>query len=169
MQNINSYIFRYRDAACHLWNAYFLSATDWTRLSECEPLDSYEFIDRRLFFALVCHPLDIEFEYEWGQDIIDDIVLRPRDEGANGQIEVQLRRNKDPETWRQTEVMGSQGMSFRFIRFFQWDNYTFRDLPMVRCKIEECPVHPEYVGKKALVNAFQVDFFLSDARDARET
>jgi hypothetical protein len=72
MRNINAQMHQYRDAVCHLWNAYFLNASDWSNLTECEPRDSYEAIDRRLFFALVCYPLNISFDWGWGEHLIED-------------------------------------------------------------------------------------------------
>ena len=66
MQDIGKYIFRYADAKCHIWNAYFKDIIG--DLSACEPLESFEAIDQRLFFALVCEPLGIEYDYSRGAE-----------------------------------------------------------------------------------------------------
>jgi hypothetical protein len=75
MQEISKYLLRYADAKCHLWNVYFVERMG--SLTECEPLDSFEAIDRRLFFSLVCDPLGIAYDYSWGADCINQIVVRP--------------------------------------------------------------------------------------------
>ena len=171
MQDIGKYIFRYADAKCHLWNAYFEDIMG--DLSVCEPLDSFEAIDRRLFFALVCEPLGIEYDWSRGADYIEDTVVKTH---CVDQIVIMPRSNLGPHVsiligekqgnntaWDKLKSLATAGLSFAFIELFQWDKYGFLNLPMVRCKITACAEHPEYVGREALIDTYKVAFFLEDS------
>src|SRR5713101_7643550 len=172
MQDIGKYIFRYADAKCHLWNAYFMDGV--VDLSVCEPLDSFEAIDRRLFFALVCEPLGIEYDYLRGVEYmegtivkthsIEKIVIMPR-LTLGPHISISIGEKQGNNTaWLEVKSLNSAGLSFAFIELFQWDKYGFLNLPMVRCKIAACAERPEYVDKEALIDIYKVAFFLSDAK-----
>jgi hypothetical protein len=170
MRDIGKYIFRYADAKCHLWNAYFRDSVK--DLSVCEPLDSFEAIDRRLFFALVCEPLGIECDYSRNADYLEDgvvktqcveqIVVRPRSR-LGSRISVQIGEKQGNNTaWSEEKVLSGAGLSCAYIDLFQWDKYGFLNLPMVRSKIMACVEHAEYVGREALIDIHEVSFFLSD-------
>jgi hypothetical protein len=170
MQDIGKYIFRYADAKCHIWNAYFKDIIG--NLSAWEPLESFEAIDQRLFFALVCEPLGIEYDYSRGADYIEDmvvktrcvdqIVIMPRTLGQ--EISILIGEKQGSNTaWHELKSLATAGLSFAFIELFQWDHYGFLNLPMVRGKITACAEHPEYVGREALIDTYKVAFFLEDA------
>ena len=48
MRDVTRQLLGYLDARQHLWNSHFYGRV--TNLMECEPIDSFEFIDQRLFF-----------------------------------------------------------------------------------------------------------------------
>jgi hypothetical protein len=171
LQDIGNYIFRYADAKCHLWNAYFKDIMG--DLSVCEPLESFEAIDRRLFFALVCQPLGIEYDWSCGTVYlegnvvktrsIDQIVIMPRST-LGPHISIQIGEKQGNNTaWNELKSLASAGLSFAFIELFQWDSYGFLNLPMVRGKITACAEHPECVGREALIDIDKVAFFVADA------
>ncbi len=162
MENIRSVLFRYRDAKCHLWNVYFCGTVK--DLSECEPLYSFEIIDMRLFFALVCHPLEIEFDFDraMGLDSIPAIVVKPRPIYSDA---IPVMVSDMDRSWNKEEMISTSGLSFAFIEFFQWDSeYDYLSLPMVKAEITECQGHPEYQGREALIEICYVDVFLADAQ-----
>ena len=165
-------MFRYADAKCHLWNAYFKDSIE--DLSAYEPLESFEAIDRRLFFALVCGPLGIEYDYLRGAEYLEGTVLRTRyieqivirPEPASGpEISILIGEKHDSNTsWHKVKPLARPGLSFAYIELFQWDKYGFLNLPMVRCKITACAERSEYVGKDALIDIDKVGFFLADTK-----
>jgi hypothetical protein len=133
-------------------------------------LTSFEEIDERLFYALVCHPLNIQYDYVWGAKCIEAIVVKPRI--INPEIIVSV---EDPRPgclsgtyWNESELFVAAGLSFSFIRFFQWGMYDFLSLPMVRCRISAFAQHPEYIGREALVDSDKVDFFLAESPTGQE-
>jgi hypothetical protein len=156
MRNIRGELFRYLDVKRHLWNAYFINIV--RDPGKCEPLDSFESIDRQLFYALVCHPLGIDFDpslRESGRT--GRILVRPRPTVHNIQVWIA----STPRRWEQQEIT-THGLTLTYIEFFQWDSFDFLTLPLVRCKIREFLAQPEYVGKEALVGHDLVDFWLAN-------
>ena len=167
MQDIGKYIFRYADAKCHLWNAYFKDIIG--DLSTCEPLDSFEAIDQRLFFALVCEPLEIEYDYSrrghgLESGFVERIVVMPRPVNPEISILIGEKQGSNTATAWHRHSLDTAGLSFAFIELFQWDMYSFLNLPMVRCKITACVERPDYVGKEGLIDIDKVAFLLSDAK-----
>jgi hypothetical protein len=154
MQNISKEMYRYLEAKRHLWNTYFLDIMD---LSKYEPLDSYEAIERRLFFALVCNPLGIEYDPTWAAHRMDRILVRPRDDLS----QIPLRVAIEIRRWEVDKLFPAKGLSLVYQEFFQWDRYEFLTLPLVRCEITEFDAHPEYIGKEVLVEHLYIDFWLS--------
>ena len=78
MRDVTDVLLRYLDAKQHIWNSYF-----WGKvrdLKECEPLDSFEVIDQRLFFSLVCYPLKVKFpaNYIFGREPLYRLVVKPK-------------------------------------------------------------------------------------------
>jgi hypothetical protein len=175
MQNIGKFVFRYADAKCHLWNAYFRENIG--DLSACEPLDSFEAIDRRLFFALVCEPLGIEYDYLHGTNYlegvsiqtrsVEQIVVRPKPI-AGPEISILIGEKQVGNTAWHKLTLATAGLSFAFVELFQWDMYGFLNLPMVRCRIAACAEHPKYAAEDALIDIDRVEFFLSDAKTTDE-
>jgi hypothetical protein len=160
MQEISKYLLRYADAKCHLWNAYFVDRMG--SLAECEPLDSFEAIDRRLFFSLVCDPLGIEYDYSWGADCINQIVVRPT---TSSTIPLLIGQKDGGNTsWEKDNAFPIAGLSFAFIEFFQWDRYGYLYLPKVRCKIIASEARSECIGREALLDRQHVEFFLAKNR-----
>jgi len=176
VQEIGNYISRYADAKCQLWNAYFKDIV--VDLNVCEPLDSFEEIDRRLFFALVCGPLGIEYDCSryanyiedgvWKTYCVDQIVIVPRST-LGPHISIMIGEKKGNNTaWHELKSLASAGLSFAYVELFQWDKYGFLNLPMVRGKITACRENPEYVGREALIDIYKVAFFVADAESTDE-
>lgn len=161
MQDITRHLLRYSDAKCHLWNVYFVDSV--TDLRQCEPLETFERIDKQLFFALVCIPLNLKMpaSYVIGAEAIKQILVVPK--RYIREVPLQLR---EPETgrnsvWARTETLPASGLSFAFIELFQWNRYGFLNLPLVRCMVVDCASHPQYVGREALIENYIVDFVLN--------
>ena len=159
-------MFQYLDAKCHLWNVYFKGTV--TNLRDCEPLESFETIDRRLFFALVCYPLGISRIYNAARARPAGIIVTPKLSEPEITVMVQDPRPGPNRYWNRPEVVNASGLSFSFIDFFQWNLYEFLSMPTVRCKIATCSQHPEYVGREALIDNNLVEFFLAAAQESAE-
>jgi hypothetical protein len=86
---------------------------------------------------------------------------------VGSEIQIMIRETGSNEVWGLPKKISTKDLSFQFIRFFQWDQYTFRDLPMVRCKVMECFSHPEYIGREALVDNYEIDFYYAEAPAAQ--
>lgn len=155
MRNIRRELFRYVEAKRHLWNTYFVGQV--TDLTACDPLDSFEIIDRRLFYALVCHPLGIDFDPLMGTEEVDRILVQPR----SNIHDIPLMVAK-PERgyWNETHSFPAKQLSLVYKEFFQWNVYDFLTLSTVKCKIIECESHPQYLGRDVLVEHHFVDFCL---------
>jgi hypothetical protein len=168
MKNIRRELFRYADLKCHLWNVYFSDL--FTGLDECEPLDTFDEIDSKLFVTLVCRPLGIQLpeDYFWGQrKNVKEIVVVPISEG---EISIMFRK---PNTglngyWNKSEVIDASGMSCSFMEFLQWDHYGYLNMTFVRCTVTDWPEHPEFVGREVLLKTENVDFFLANSGEAEE-
>lgn len=156
MRNIRPELFRYLDLKRHLWNTYFVGTINDP--TECEPLDSFEVIDRRLFYVLVCKPLGIQYDPIAGAQQVDRIVVHPR---AN--ISDILLTIAKPQRgyWNEQKRFGAKGLSLIYMDFFQWNFYDFLTLPLVRGRIVQFSQHPEHIGIEALVDHHLVDFWLS--------
>jgi hypothetical protein len=168
MRDIGTYIFRYADAKCHLWNAYFRDSVG--DMSTCEPLDSFEAIDRRLFFALVCAPLDITYGYSRNADAIIDGRIDTRSieqivvkalSSIGPTVPLRIGEKQGQNThWQAPHSVGSADLRLSFIELFHWDPYGFLNLPFVRGRIEHCPSYPAFVGREALLELEKAQFFL---------
>jgi len=160
MMDIRRELFRYADLKCHLWNEYFIDL--FTGLEECEPLDSFDEIDDRLFKTLVCRPLGIKLpDYSYGKSrAIKQIVIRPQ--AHTSEIVIMFRiPDTQRNIWEKNQVIKADGMSCWFIDFFQWDRYDYLKLPLVECVVFDWPAHPELVGREALIEPMYLDFFLA--------
>jgi len=168
MQNIKRELFRYADLICHLWNAYFSEL--FTGLDECEPLDTYDEIESKLFVALVCKPLGIQLvdDYFWGQrKAVKEIVVVPI---SDGEISIRFRGPNTglSQNWNKSEIIAAGGMSCSFMQFFQWDRFGYLNMPFVRCIVVDWPNHPEFVAREVLLNTEDVDFFRADSNEEEE-
>ncbi|HLW92871.1 MAG TPA: hypothetical protein VKS78_16435 [Roseiarcus sp.] len=154
-------LLRYLDAKQHLWNSYFLGQV--ADLREREPLESFELIDRRLLFALVCRPLKLALppDHYFFADPIRDILAIPR----SYVTELNMMMSKPSEDgnryWERPTLFPKEGLVLSFIEFFQWDRYGFQSASLARCKVEAIASHPEYEGREALVEFREYEFVLA--------
>jgi hypothetical protein len=161
MRDIRDTLFRYLDIKQHLWNVYFRDLVK--DLSECEPLDSFNEIDRRLFYALVAQPISLTLPqgFRLGSDCIDEVLVKPE---ASSHIDLLVAKSLPPSTYWQRESLNTTGLILSFVDFFQWNKYGFLSCSAVRCMIRQSVDHPEHSGKEAIVESRLVGFFLSDTR-----
>src|SRR5438105_1521583 len=125
MRDITSVLMRYLDAKQHLWNSFFLGTVQ--NLRECEPLDSFELIDQRLFYALVCHPLKIKLPHDHilMRDAVSSIVTKPKEYLSEVPLMLADKTGSGSRRWNRWENYPTDGLTLRFIEFFQWDKYGF--------------------------------------------
>jgi len=162
VKDIRSELLRYRDAKCHIWNTYFHDLVE--NLNDDEPLYSFEIIEKRLFSALICHPLGLTFNFDrgFGLDSVRTIIVKPKPNLI--EIPAMLADASGlNRLWRKAENLLASGLSLAFMDFFQWDNYDYLSLPFVKCEVMDCKERPDYQGNEALVETHLVDFvFVGD-------
>lgn len=159
MRDITSVLMRYLDAKQHLWNSFFLGTV--RDLRECEPLDSFELIDERLFYALVCHPLKIKLpqKHLFRRDVVPSIIVKPKEDLPEVPLMLAEKLSGGSRRWNRFANCPTDGLTLRFIEFFQWDKYGFLSSSLVRCDFERDAAGP--VNQEALVELHNVSFVLS--------
>lgn len=159
MRDITSVLLRYLDAKQHLWNSFFLGSV--RDLRDCEPLDSFETINERLFYALVCHPLKIKLpdKFLFTRDAVPTIIMRPKEHLKEVSLMVSSKLTSGGRRWEIQEMYPAVGITLRFIDFFQWDKYGFLSSSLVKCDFERDETRP--VDQEALVEMHYVDFVLA--------
>jgi hypothetical protein len=150
---------RYLDAKQHLWNSFFLGHVH--DLRDCEPLDSFEMINERLFYALVCHPLKIKLpdDFLFTRDAVPAIIASPKEYFTEVPLMLASKLTTGGRSWESKEMYPTLGMTLRFIEFFQWDKYGFLSSSLVRCDFERDGSRP--IDQEALVEMHHVDFVLA--------
>ena len=160
LRNITDVLLRYLDAKQHVWNNYFYGSVN--DLAECEPLDSFEVIDERMFAALVCHPLQLQFAsaYRFKADPLGSIRLKPK--SYLGEVGVRLLRPSDDGNsyWEPSRPIPARHFDASFIEFFEWDRYGFWGCSLVRCRIESRQRSAPYRGREAIIELRDVKFLL---------
>ncbi len=152
MKNISNSIFEYAALKSQLWNMYFRQLV--TDIRACEPLDSFEEIDLRLFKSLVCYPYGITLTdgFVYGVTPVDDIIIIPK--GDNESISLMIGKLSEDSNkyWNTQEDYEASGAQFRFIEFFDWDKYGEINCSLVRVVIDRFPDEPGYVDREAIVD-----------------
>ena len=165
MKNVSSYLFRYLEAKRHLWNTYFADL-DFD-LRECDPLDHFEEIDRRLFLSLVRFPLGFELptDFRFGQDPVTNICVKPRTQLADLQMHVAERIPSHGVRYKLEEnIPYTSRTRLNFIEFYEWDRYKQAPYSYVRVMICRLPARKEWNGLEGLVRTANVEFWLAEGR-----
>jgi hypothetical protein len=162
MKNARATVLGYLDAKQHLWNTYFVNR--FGDLRECEPLDSFEAIDQVLFKSLVCDVLGINLanQYILGSEPVPEIVVVPKPELSEVSVMVGKLSADRNRYWEVGERFAAVGIECQFIEFFQWNRYDYLSMSQLRCRITNFPPNPGVVGRDAILNIGDVDFFASD-------
>jgi hypothetical protein len=158
MNKVTDLLFTYLDAKQHLWNTYFRN--NIKSLYQCEPLESFEAIDRHLFYALVCHPLKLKLpeNHLFGRDPFPSIQVKGRSISAELPVMIRKPSTDRNSYWQLPRSLSPASMVASFIEFFEWDRYRLLSCSLVRCRIEAVDVDNEWVGREALIDLRNVEF-----------
>jgi hypothetical protein len=168
MNKVTDLLFTYLDAKQHLWNMYFRN--NIKSLYECEPLDSFEAIDRLLFYALVCYPLKLKLpeDHRVGEDPFASIQVKGR--SGSTELPVMVRKPSIDRNryWELQRSLSAPSFVGSFIEFFEWDRYRFLSCSLVRCRIEAVDGADDYIGREALIDLRNVEFVLHRSSPPRK-
>jgi hypothetical protein len=160
----------YRECVRHLWNGHVLatvseSADPWDRRDEFDDVCSI------LFGSLVLAPLGAAVESE-----VTKVLSRGRDSGARAidwihvvpraAAGVPILINRDPTSdsgyWDHPLCrVAAKDVSLRFVRWFDFDELTFRDLRYFLVRITSA-AREDVVGRAALVECEHVDVYVDE-------
>ena len=142
MNEITNIIYNFREAARGLWNNHYQRLDD----SEFEPVEEW------LFKTLVmnrCEPYVEHTEYD--EDYFASISVIP-EFGPKGTTVMWARQNKNSWVWSEIKLK-REDIDLKFMYFFDWKQYEFRDFQYARAKILSCPELPEIEGAEMLIEA----------------
>jgi len=167
MRKITNTLMKYLDARQHIWNAYFLERFE--DLRQCEPLASFEEIDRLLFFSLVCQLLKLGVPEKFSPYSlpIRQIIIKPKEIGREITMNINRKSTDNNMYWEERSSFEAKSLELSFIEFFQWDSYGFQSCSAVRGEIVTFPSRMQDVGKQALVDLASVDFFRASLSSLR--
>jgi hypothetical protein len=79
---------------------------------------------------------------------------------GRGPVPIMLNREIDSGYWDFPLKEVAKDVAMNFISFFDWNRLAFRDNQYVRALIVDWPLHPEAIGKHALIESQHVGYFL---------
>jgi hypothetical protein len=146
MQDITDLMNSYKECARNLWNVYFSRRPNYGT-SE----DAFGDISRRLFDSLVLDELVFEDPPEG--DAIPPPFLRVV---PGVQVPILIADQSEPgkSTYWGVErdlFVGPDDIEAIFTEYFDFRRSPIKDFRYYECKILKFPAHPEYVGRRCLL------------------
>lgn len=152
--NIDEMLNQFRIASRELFNNYFRVSNPYGSGSNAWLLDErFSEIEEVLFKKIVIEPAAIEY-VKYGE--------------PQRQIQVELRSgefapillNRDISSgyWDHSLNEVTSNVKLAFLSFFDWDKLDYRDNRYVQVEVKSWPLHPEAVGKHALIESQYVKF-----------
>jgi len=142
---------KFRLASRELFNNYFLE--DFLVSDDWEFFEHFTLIEEQLFLALVTTQSGIsEVTYGFPQP---GILVNPKRESLCG-IPIMLNREIDSGYWDHPIDLATPDCAFTFVRFFDWDQKSYKDNRYVRVIVRDWPENPTLVGKHALIETHYV-------------
>jgi hypothetical protein len=159
MTDITDRMNDYREACRSLWNIHFAKKNRW------ELTTPFNQIQRLLFDALVTDGLSYEGEAE-GVDIPPpalrvvprsraELLVAEADEPHRGTV---WSRPKDV-------LVQAGGITLEFLEYFDWEHLRTREFQYLLCRILGFPDHPEFEGRRALIEAWRCSVFHDEESD----
>ena len=194
MKDVTNVLQRYRECVRHVWNTYFYPFIDETVDDDVDGvgydvLDTFDEIERVLFFGLVLEPLN-KMEYrddfrkpsslpvgtvELDQDALMkhiSSVWSTREPHAvdclqvipKWDVPILISREKSTTGYWDHPICRTEGqdIDLRFIDYFDWGQESYWDLQYFRVKIMSFPAHPEVEGREALIEVLHCQVFLRE-------
>jgi hypothetical protein len=139
---------KYRISARLVWNFFFWPDAD---LADWDGRDQFEKIKNLLFDSIVLRKLS------FGTSDARFVIVPRSKEGVPAMIE-QPRADDRNRYWdHPIGALGPSDAVLEFLDYFDWDQTGCLDFRYVRVRICEFPLHPDLVGREALLEAEHVD------------
>ncbi|MFL1454313.1 hypothetical protein ACJO5Y_07680 [Marinobacter sp. GN3S48] len=144
MNDITEAILRYRECALHTWNTTFQFLEDGD--------DDFELVDRALLEALVLNRAQPYIPAEGtGGEYIEAIDVAP-EFGPKGAHCMYAFRSGNTWSWKEVWLQ-DEPMSLKFMYFFDWKEWEYRELQYARARIVQCEQDRDIVGADLLIEA----------------
>ena len=150
MEDITESVASFREAARHLWNAFFYPDADW------DDRERFSEICVLLFEALVVARTTVTEArlpqmYDAHPKSIPTLRVVPR-----SGLRIHINRSHDVPRggyWDDPVdiILSPEGVSFDFVNFYDFGQTARRDFKYLEVEIREFPKHPHLVGRRALV------------------
>jgi hypothetical protein len=154
MQDVTSFVLRYREAARHVWNCFLRDAP-----RDGPGLHDWEALKQVLFTALVLRNCGHDecaaallasdrYGFSWIEPIAHLHVV------PLGDVPILISRDPGPHGnyWDHAiNRVGSNDVDLRFIDFFDWDQTGHIDFRFYLVNIEGSTRHPTVIGHRALL------------------
>lgn len=144
MNDITEHLFQYRESARHLWNTVFRNLDSGDK--------SFEIVDDALFLTLVLSQAQPYIkDEEQNSEFFESISVFPEIAPKGSQV-MYAFRNGNSWTWELITLYSDQ-VSMKFMYFFDWKEWGYREFQYARARVLECSEHPELVGADVLIEA----------------
>lgn len=164
MKEITQILNGYRECVRHLWNTYFIikvsSNQSW------DLLDEYDEICKQLFNSLVLSQIDgPTYNKAVYSDSSPEPLLFFRVEPiVETGIPLHVSREKENVHYWDYPItqIKSGDADMRFIDYFDFDLFGFRDFQYCRVRIINSTVYPELIGHDALIVCSHIRIYFDD-------
>jgi hypothetical protein len=159
MEDITESVASFREAARHLWNAFFYPDADW------DDRDRFSEICVQLFDALVVmHAGVAEARLPQMYDAHPKAIPALRVVPQSG-LRIHINRSHDVPRggyWDDPVdmILSPEGVSFDFVNFYDFGELARRDFKYLEVEIRELAKHPHLVGRRALVEFDTIRVFV---------
>ncbi len=150
MNDITEIIFKYKEAARHLWNSAFQFLEDGD--------DEFDEVNNRLFISLVFNQVSPYIrEEEIKSEYIPSIEVMP-EFGPRGAIVMFAFQSGNTWNWEEIRLT-EKSIKLKFMYFFDWKEYKYREFQYARARIIECPEHKNIVGADMLIESHMCQYY----------
>ncbi len=156
MNNITGIFQKYREAARHLRNAYYIPSdtNDW------DMVEDFDEASTMLFKHLVLGELQINREgFDWLAQPSGKFII----ESVANDLPLMINREGQSGYWdNPIEKVQKGDLVMHFIDYFDWDSMDQIDYRYYRTRIVASDKHPNLVGNDALIETIYANVFYSE-------
>lgn len=156
MNNVTAIFQRYREAARHLRNVYYVPADrdDWDKT------DDFDEVSIMLFRHLVLGELRLyQKDFDWLARPSKSFVI----ESSAEDLPIMLNRDGQSGYWDNPIKKVKKGdLVMHFIDYFDWDSLDQIDFRYFRVRITESDKYPALVGNDALIETIYATVYYDE-------
>ena len=153
--DIDELMNKFRLASREIFNHYFKVLNPYEYESDAWLFEErFLEVEKILFKKMIAEPTSTGGE-KYG-DVQPMIRVQLRDVDF---APIMLNREIDSGYWDHDVKEVTKEASLIFLSFFDWDKLDFRDNQYVRVQVSDWPLHPDVIGKHALIEMKNVRFF----------